>query len=550
MLVLEVSNVEKYFGLRKILEIKDLKVYKEDKIGVVGLNGSGKTTLLNLISGDVKADKGHIRTFGKVSYIRQLENEYKDTIEGKYESQFRLKDKKAEYMSGGEQTRLKIAKAFSQNPLLLLADEPTSNLDFEGIDMLIENLLQYDGALLVVSHDRDLLDKVCNRILEIEDGQIKLYEGNYSQYKEQKELEKKTKEAEYEKYIREKKRLKKAIVETRNKSKSIRKTPRRMGNSEARLHKMGNQAAKRSLDNKVKALETRLRKLEVKEKVKEIERIKVDILGDEIYSKVIIEGKNVNKSFGSRILFKNGDFQIYNGSKTALIGPNGSGKTTLLRMIINEDDGIYISKKIKIGYFSQDLSILNENKTIIENVMETSIYDEQTVRTILARFLFKRDDVYKKVSVLSGGERVKVSLVKILMSDFNVLIMDEPTNYLDIYSIESLEEALISYEGTILFVSHDRRFIEKIADRIIYIEDNRIKNFNGTLEEYENRKTKVLNENKKELQERIAILEYRMSEILGKLSMPSKDDDIEALDREYNEVLKELNAMKAKTLHW
>ncbi|NLX62291.1 MAG: ABC-F type ribosomal protection protein, partial [Tissierellia bacterium] len=451
--------------------------------------------------------------------------------------------------SGGEQTRLKIAKAFSQNPLLLLADEPTSNLDFEGIDMLIENLLEYDGALLVVSHDRDLLDRVCNRILEIEDGQIKLYEGNYSQYREQKELEKKTKEVEYEKYIREKKRLKKAIVETRNKSKSIRKTPRRMGNSEARLHKMGSQAAKKSLDKKVKALETRLRKLEVKEKVKEIERIKVDILGDEIYSRVIIEGKNVSKSFGKRVLFKNGDFQIYNGRKTALIGPNGSGKTTLLRMIMNRDEGIYISEKAKIGYFSQDLNILDESKTILENIMETSIYDEQTVRTILARFLFKRDDVYKKVSVLSGGERVKVSLVKILMSDFNILILDEPTNYLDIYSIEALEEALMAYEGTVLFVSHDRRFIEKIADRIIYIEDNRIKNFNGTWEEYESRKTKVLNEDKKELQERIAILEYRMSEILGKLCMPSKDDDIEALDREYNDILQELKAIKAKNLH-
>lgn len=549
MLVLEIIDVEKYFGARKVLEIKDLKVYKEDKIGVVGLNGSGKTTLLNLISGHIKPDKGYIRGYGKISYIRQLEDEHDNTLEGKYESQFGLKDKAVEYMSGGEHTRLKIAKALSQNHLLLLADEPTSNLDFEGIDMLVDNLIQYDGALMVVSHDRDLLDKVCNKILEIEEGQIRIYDGNYSQYREQKELEKKTKEAEYEKYIREKKRLKRAIVETKNKSRSIKKTPTRMGNSEARLHKMGSQAARRSLENKTKALETRLKKLEVKDKVKEIDIIKVDILGDDIYSKVIIEGKDVNKSYGERTLFKDGEFQIYNGTKVALIGKNGSGKTTLLRMIMNREKGINISQKAKIGYFSQDLSLLDKDKTIIENVIDTSRHDETTVRTILARFLFKRNDVYKKVSVLSGGERVKASLVKILMSDFNILILDEPTNYLDIYSIEALEEALVSYEGTILFVSHDRRFIEKVADRIMYIDNNKINIFNGTLKEYEMRKARIFKENEKEIQERKAILEYRMSEILGKLSMPSKDDNLEALDREYNEILKELKSIKNINLH-
>jgi len=307
---------------------------------------------------------------------------------------------------------------------------------------------------------------------------------------------------------------------------------------------MGSQNAKKTLEKKAKALETRLQKLEVKDKVNEINKIKVDILGDKIYSKVIVEGKGVNKSFGDSILFKNVEFQIYNGTKTALIGKNGSGKTTLLRMIINGEEGINISNRAKIGYFSQDLSILDKNKTIIENVMDTSIWDENTVRSILARFLFKRDDVYKKISVLSGGEKVKVSLVKILMSDFNMLIMDEPTNYLDIYSIEALEEALISYGGTILFVSHDRRFIEKVADRIIYIEDNKVNAFNGTLKEYELKKIESQNESLKEIQERRAILEYRLSEILGKLSMPSKDDDVEALDREYNEILKELKSIR------
>ncbi|NLW22547.1 MAG: ABC-F type ribosomal protection protein [Tissierellia bacterium] len=542
MLVLDISNLKKYYGDRLILDIKDLKIYKDDKIGVVGLNGSGKTTLLNLISKEILPDEGYIRTFGNISYIKQLEHGNEEIAHGKYISELGLKGKNKAHMSGGELTRLKIAESFSKDSSLLLADEPTSNLDFQGIDMLLDKLLNFDGALLIVSHDRDLLDKVCNKILEIEDGHIKVYEGNYSHYKEQKELEIKTKELEYEKYIREKRRLERAINETRNKSKSIKKVPKRMGNSEARLHKMGSQNAKRSLEKKTKAIATRLEKLEVKEKVKDIEKIKVDILGDEIHTKIVIEGKGVNKSFGNRVLFKNGEFQIYNGSKTALIGKNGSGKTTLINMILNREKGIKISQKGKIGYFGQDLSILDENRTILENVMETSIYDETTVRVILARLLFKREDVYKKVKVLSGGEKVKASLAKILTSDFNILILDEPTNYLDIYSVEAVEEALVNYEGTILFVSHDRRLIDRIADHIIYIENQRIKTFNGRLRELENRKKSKDMDTKKKAEKK-AILEYRLSEILGKLSMPGKDDDIEALDREYKEIIEELKGI-------
>lgn len=545
MLVLEINNLKKYYGNRLIIDLKNLKVYKGDRIGIVGLNGSGKTTLLNLISKDLLQDEGSIKTYGNISYIKQLDDDIEETlVDGKYLSKLNIRDKEKEYMSGGEITRLKIAKAFSENPLLLLCDEPTSNLDLEGIDMLIKRLTKFDGAMLIVSHDRNLLDRVCNKIISIEKGYIKIYEGNYSEYKNQKDLEIKTKKAEYEKYIRERDRLKKSINETKNKSKNIRKTPKRMGISEARLHKMGNQKAKKHLDSKAKALKTKLEKLEKKEKVEDIESIKIDILGNRIHSKVVIEGHNIYKSFKDRVLFKKGEFQILNGSKTALIGKNGCGKTTLLNMILDKEECIKISKKAKIGYFSQNLSILDEDKNILENVMNTSIYDEMTVRTILARFLFKRHYVYKKIRILSGGERVKVSIVKILMSDFNILILDEPTNYLDIYSIEALEKALVNYKGTVLFVSHDRRFIEKIADNIMYIEDNEIKMFNGTLKEFENSKEQFKNNDLNQIIKRIDLLEYRLTEIVGKLSMPSKYDDVEALDKEYNRILKEIRDLK------
>ena len=543
MLILDINNLKKYYGYELILDIEDLKIYLGDKIGLVGLNGSGKTTLLNLIAEEIKPDEGSVKTYIEPFYIKQLEDDIESQADNEYISKFGLIDKDEEFMSGGELTRLKIAKFMTDNSKFLLADEPTSNLDFEGVNLLLEKLSNFDGCMIITSHDRDVLDRVCNKIVEIEDGKIKAYEGNYSDYKTQKELEKKTQEAEYNRYISEKKRLEQAIADTKKNLSKIRTTPKRMGNSEARLHKMGGQGNRKKQDNKIKAIAKRIEKLEVKDLVREIDKIKVDIKGNEIYSKIVIEGNNVSKSFGSRILFKNSSFQIYNGSKVALIGGNGSGKTTLFKMILEKSPNINISQRANIGYFSQDLNILDESKSIIENVLESSIYTEQDARNLLARFLFRREDVYKKVSVLSGGERVKVSLAKILLSNFNILILDEPTNYLDIYSIEAVEEALLNYDGTLLFVSHDRRLVEKVADNIMCIENNKINTFQCTLNEYED-KAVINDSNSKDFLYKKAILENKLSEVIGLLSISTNDQDKENLDLEYRKLLKQLNEIK------
>ncbi|MGJ0845797.1 macrolide transport system ATP-binding/permease protein [Tissierella praeacuta DSM 18095] len=542
MLILDIKNLKKYYENRLILDIEDLKVYSGDKIGLVGLNGCGKTTLLNLIAKEINLDEGIIKTSIEPFYIKQLGDIGNKEIDSEYISKLGLKNKNNEFMSGGELTRLKIGKFLTDNGKFLLADEPTSNLDFEGINFLIEKLSNFDGCIIITSHDRDFLDKLCNKIIEIEEGKIRIYEGNYSDYKAQRELEKKTQEGEYEKYIREKKRLEKVLVDTRKKSDKIKGTPKRMGNSEARLHKMGGQNAKKKLDNKVKAIAKRIDKLEVKDKIREIDRIKVDFKGDEIFSKIVIEGKGITKTFGKKILFKNSDFQIYNKSKVALIGSNGSGKTTLLKMIMEKVPNINISKKANIGYFSQNLNILDEDKTIIENLLELNEL-EQDARDILARFLFRRDDVYKRVNILSGGERVKVSLAKILLGGFNVLILDEPTNYLDIYSIEAVEEALINYDGTLLFVSHDRRFIERVANTIITIENNKINTFQGNFNEY-NEKNMMKDCNNQDLFYRRSILENRLSEVIGLLSISVNDEEKDKLDLEYQRLSKELRQLK------
>lgn len=319
MLILEANNIKKYFGYRLILDIESIKIYSEDRIGIVGLNGAGKTTLLNILSGQIAPDEGNVKMFGKCSYITQLGDDYEGAADYKIAREFNVPVNEVSTLSGGEKTRLRIAKVLSSDSDVIFADEPTCNLDMEGIEILQEKLSSYKGALVIISHDRELLD----------------------------------------------------------------------------------------------------------------------------------------------------------------------------------------------------------------------------------RLLFKTNDVYKKAGVLSGGERVKASIAKLLVSEFNLLILDEHTNYLDIYSVEALESALYEYTGALLIVSHDRRFIEHIANSIMIIQEANIVSFDESYKEYLLHKKMSASGN---LEKRRIILENWLTHVLGRLSMPSKNDDIAALDSEYKEILKELNSIKNGTL--
>ena len=547
MLLIEANNIKKYFGDRLVLDIDDLKIYSEDRIGIVGRNGVGKTTLINILTNRLAPDEGFVKLYGSYSYISQLEEPDNKSISGELASKFGIEPIWNDYMSGGEKTRFKLANALDDNSMMLFADEPTSNVDMEGIQLIEEMFEEYKGTLIVISHDRNFLDKLCNKILELEDGKIKIYNGNYTDYKNQKLLERERAEFEYEEYIKEKKRLEGVIIDTKQKVKSIKKVPRRMGNSEARLHKMGSQNARANLERAVKNVKKRIEHLEVKERPKVDPRIKLDVQhSTELHSKIIIEGKNINKSFDDKIIFKNAEFNIYNGSKIAFIGPNGCGKSTLIKMILDNNHTIKIAKGAKIGYFSQDMSILDNNLSILDNVMESSIYPESFARLLLARLLFRGEEVYKNVNVLSGGELVKVSFAKIVLQDINLLILDEPTNYMDIDALEVIEETLKDYDRTLLFVSHDRRFVDSIADHIMTIENYKIKIFNGSYKEYLASKNKIFDPNKEEIEKQIIVLQNRLSEVIGRLSIPTKNDDIEALDKEYNKILGTLNKLKDK----
>ncbi|WP_053957251.1 ribosomal protection-like ABC-F family protein [Inediibacterium massiliense] len=545
MLLIECNKIKKYFGDRLILNVDHLKIDSEDRIGIVGKNGVGKTTLMNILSQRLEPDEGSLKLYGKFEYISQLEPPNRKNISDEMASKFDVESTWDENMSGGEKARFKFAQALDSHSMMVFADEPTSNVDMEGVELIEEKFGAYRGALIVISHDRSFLDKLCNQILEIENGKIKSYKGNYSDYREQKIKERERDQFEYEEYVKEKKRLGEVMDQIKQKSKNIKRVPNRMGNSEARLHKMGGQKAKANLNRAVKNAQKRIEHMKVKEKPREQEKIKLDIMDSNgLHSKIIIEGKNINKAFANKIIFKNAEFTIYNGSRVALIGPNGSGKTTLMKMIMNNEDAITIAQGAKIGYFSQDMNLLNKNASIIENVMESSAYPENFARLLLARLLFKGEMIYKKVDILSGGERVKVSFAKILLQDINLLILDEPTNYMDIDAIEVIEETLKEYDRTLLFVSHDRSFVDHVANQIMTIKDQKIEIFIGNYTEYLARNNKSTDYHKEKIQNQEMILRNRLSEVIGRLSMPSKKDDTEVLDKEYYKILGALKRLK------
>lgn len=530
MLLISAKNIKKYYSDRQIIDLPELNILEGDRIGIVGINGAGKTTLIGLLTGRILPDEGSVDIRCNYSYISQLDDPEIKTISPEFASKLNIPEIYSEKMSGGEKTRFKLAVVMQNNNPLIVADEPTSNLDIEGIEDLEKALKDYKGGLILISHDRKLLDSCCNSIIEIEDGRIERYEGNYTRFIEQREERKRRQLFEYQQYKREKERLQSVIVQVSEKSKSIRNAPRRMGNSEARLHKMGGQSAKKNLDNRKKALQSRVDHLEKKEKPKDLNPVHVDLAAGTLLSKRILSGERINKRFGERIIFQDAEFLIGPGEKLALIGPNGSGKSTLIKMILSGEVGIKKSLSAKIGYFSQNFEILEEGSTLLENILKDSPHSETYIRTMLGRLLFRRDDVFKKIEMLSGGERVKASVAKLILSDNNLLIMDEPTNYLDIASIEALEEAMSAFEGSMLFATHDRTLIDRVATGMLIIEDKKIIKFGGSYEEYLNYKKRI----RKDISsETLAILENRLSSLVGQLAMITNNEEKNRLEQEY-----------------
>ena len=517
MNVLDIQQLKVSVGIRTLIDVKNLRVQAGQRIGLIGKNGSGKTTLFRALLGEMEADIKKVAVQKTIGVLPQLKPNHATK-------------------SGGEVSQEYIVKVLSQLPGILLADEPTTNLDASHIQWVEKELNAFQGTLLLVSHDRTLLDNVCDTIWELEDGKITEYSGNYSDYLQQKQNQKKHQQKEYEKYQRKAKQLEQAIEQKEQQATNAMKAPKNLTSSEARdisSSRVHYGKIQKGLHQNRKALQTRLEKLEVVEKPQDEALVKMTLPNTKSFkNKVIIRAEKVRGQAGSKKLWEPATFFIKGGDKVGIIGPNGSGKTTFLqKLLAQSDDQLYVSPAAKIGYFAQNMDILDHSKSIIENVKEQSKQSETLIRIVLARLGFYEDEVHKTISVLSGGERVKVSLAKLFVSDSNTLILDEPTNYLDIYALEALEDLLKDYEGTLLIVSHDRQFISAISTKVLIFEDKELGLFDGSYEEYVNRSAGEFRDVKKEQRMQI---EMNIASVLGQLSDPLvSDDKKEALDAEF-----------------
>ena len=435
---------------------------EKEKAAIVGINGSGKTTLLRCILGIEEADEGGI-AFSKDKKMAYLAQQHADMEQ---------EEEEYESLSGGQKTKKRLEEILMEKPDLLILDEPTNHLDIGSIQWLEKVLKRYDGAVLLVSHDRYFLDKIVTKVIDLERGKARMYQGNYTEYVEKKKM---IREAERKAYENQQAEIKhqEAVIEKLkqfNREKSIKRAESR----EKLLSKVERLEQPEDLQNEMRLL----------------------FMPREASGNDVLIAKDLGKSFDGKRLFSHGTFSIQRGEHVAVIGDNGTGKTTLLKILnglIQADEGEFrLGSKVKIAYYDQEHAVLHMEKTLFDEIQDTYPDMNNTrVRNVLAAFLFTGDDVYKRVGDLSGGERGRVSLAKLMLSDANFLILDEPTNHLDIQGKEVLEEAIRNYEGTVLYVSHDRYFINRTATRIMELFSNRFDNYIGNYDYYLEKKEDV-----------------------------------------------------------
>lgn len=525
--MLNIQNLSYYIGDRVLFDKVSLHVGERDRIGLIGVNGAGKSTLLRLIAGEYMPAEGSItkpadytigflnqdmlsleshkpirevalEAFAEVwqieARIKQLTQELADSyseakvheltqLQARFEAMdgyrlpaqaeaileglgFKTEDlqRPLSVFSGGWRMRVMLAKLLLQKPSLLMLDEPTNHLDLPSIQWLEQYLLQYPGAILVVSHDRYFLNRLVSRIVEVRQGALEVYEGNYDFYEKEKETRRALQIAAYE-----------------NQQEKIKQTERFIERFRAKATKA------RQVQSKIKMLE-RMERIELPESEQETMRLKFPIA--RMPGKELVRLKQVSKRFGDLRLLENTDATVYRGDRIALIGANGKGKSTLLRILAGTEphEGIReVGHQVDIAYYAQhQLEALNLNNDILgEMVSSCPQKTESYLRSLMGGFLFHGDDVFKKISVLSGGERARVALAKVLSSEANLLLLDEPTNHLDIPSVNVLIDALQDYEGSYVAVSHDRHFLQAIANKVWYIDNGKIKEFLGTYQEFE-----------------------------------------------------------------
>ncbi|MDR1205806.1 MAG: ATP-binding cassette domain-containing protein [Peptococcaceae bacterium] len=460
-LILQAARIKKQYGIRTVLDFEGIQIYEGDKIGVVGVNGAGKTTLLGILSGEIQPDEGTVTRRCDVGYIRQFEE-----------------DEEGEpTLSGGENVKKRIQREVGLEDSIVFADEPTANLDADGVKWLRGKLLAAKTVLLI-SHDRQLLDDVCSRMIEIRDGRLYFYTGNYSVYLEKIAKTRERQETEHAQYERQRDQLVRAVQIKEQKAARIRRQ-QKVGliknSSEMRNAKDQMASKQKKAEHDKAVLKARLERLEKVDKPGKPPKFRMDfLLTDPPQNKQVVTCRELSFAYGGKSVFRDAEFVIPGGSKTAITGKNGSGKSTLLRLIYEGHAAIVKAPKLKLGYFRQDLGNLDPGKTVLDNVLAVSVQDRASVYSILAGLLFREDGFYKKAGVLSGGEKIRLSVAMLVASDCNALMLDEPTNYLDIPSVEAVQRMIQEYPGTVILVSHDDYFVRETTNRELRLERGRI----------------------------------------------------------------------------
>ena len=558
-LLLEATHLRHSFGMRTVIDVDSLCIYDGERIGLIGENGAGKSTLLAILAGELVPDEGTVRRDGEAAVIHQG-GDAGGADDAGVRARFAAQEG-GHALSGGEYTRRRIAAALSAKSRLLFADEPTTDLDADGVAQLRRELARYRGAIVLVSHDRELLDALCTRILHLEDAKLTDFPGNYSDYRAELERRRAFQRFEYEQYRGEQARLRASIQGNRERASQMKKAPSRMGNSEARLHRMDSRQTSEQLHKARRQLESRLERLEVRERPREDVEIRMALgARTPIPAKNALEARRLALKAGDKRLLSNAAFALPVGSRTALLGSNGCGKTTLMRAIAaraaasgqlcggadgGADGGsaIRLHPAARVGWFDQTHErTLDFSRTTLENVLLGCAHAESDARTVLARLALRGDDVFKPVGVLSGGERGRVALAKLLLSDANVLLLDEPTNHLDVFTLEALESLLAGYRGTVLFASHDMAFVDRAATRLMRFEQRSLASFEGTRAEWLERERADRGAEARALEQ--AALEMRMAEIAARIALPKKGDDLARLDAEYRSLGEQLRALR------
>ena len=529
-MILACQNINKAFGTDVILKNASFHMEDREKAAVVGINGAGKSTLLKIIIGEMEADSGEVvlakgKTIGYLAQhqdlnsdhtiyqelltvkqdvidletrIREIEAQMKE-LSGtaldmaleqytRMNHEFELKngyayksevvgvlkglgfeeeefEKHVNKLSGGQKTRVSLGKLLLSHPDLIMLDEPTNHLDMNSIAWLETFLLNYDGAVLVVAHDRYFLNRIATKIIEIDAGEVTTFQGNYSDYAAKKSQ---LREARMHAWLNQQREIK---------------------HQEEVIQKLKSFNREKSI-KRAESREKMLDKMDVLEKPTEVRsEMHITLEPKVVSGNDVLTVEGLSKSFGSQTLFTDLNFDVKRGERVALIGNNGTGKTTILKILnglLEADSGSFtLGSKVHIGYYDQEHHVLHPEKTLFEEISDAyPDLDNTTIRSTLAAFLFTGDDVFKRISELSGGERGRVSLAKLMLSEANFLILDEPTNHLDIVSKEILEQALNRYTGTVLYVSHDRYFINTTATRILDLTGGQLVNYIGNYDYY------------------------------------------------------------------